>query len=115
MTLRTLSLVSLVAALAIGGWLFARSANETGRTSPAAQRAESQASSEVAATNFQAVVPILEQFRAEHGTYAGASLPPGYGVAVVRADDASYCLQAGSAGAVQHLVGPNGSPVPGPC
>jgi hypothetical protein len=39
------------------------------------------------------------------------SLPPAYGIAVVRADAASYCLQRGA----EHVDGPNGTPAPGPC
>jgi len=114
-TVRTLALVSVLAALAIGGYLFLRSSEESGPTSQTAERAEAQAANGVAATNFQAVAPILEQQRAETGTYAGAVIQPGYGVALVRADAVSYCLQAGSGAATQHVAGPNGAPAPGPC
>jgi len=114
-TVRSLSLVSVLIAFAIGAYLWTQNAAETGPTSPTAKRAEEQAASGVAATNFQAVVPILEQQRAETGSYAGAVIQPGYGVAVVRADAVGYCLQAGAGATVQHLAGPNGTPTPGLC
>lgn len=115
MTVRSLSLVSLLVALAIGGFLYARSAQETGPTSDVAKRAESQASSEVAAANFQSAMPTMEAYRAEHATYAGALLPPVYGVVVVRADETSYCLQADTGDSAKHVIGPGGTPAPGPC
>ena len=57
----------------------------------------------------------MATFQAENGTYVGATLPPSYGVALVRADAASYCLQAGVGGSVQHFVGPGGPAGAGPC
>ena len=112
---RTVGIISLLAALAIGGYVVTRATDGTQRDSQTADRAEERAASGAAATNFQAVVPILEQHRAENGTYADATLEPGYGVALMRADTASYCLQAGTGTNVQHLAGPNGSPAPGAC
>ena len=54
---------------------------------------------------------------AANGTYAGAQLPPGSGVVLVRADAASYCLQTtGAASTMMHETGPNGTAAqPGPC
>ena len=52
----------------------------------------------------------IEQFHALNGTYAASSLGH-LGVRLVRADTSSYCLQSGD----EHLAGPGGSPVPGPC
>jgi len=103
----------LVFTLGIGGWLFAQQAKTNGPTSTVAQQAESQAVVAGAATSFQAAVPTLEAFYAENGTYAGASLPPSYGVSVARADATSYCLQ--SLDGKAHEAGPNGSPAAGPC
>lgn len=115
MTVRTLGLISLVAALAIGGYVFAKSAEQVGPTSELAGQAQADASAGVAGTNFTAAAPELQAWFAEHGTYEGVTLAPGYNVVVVRADSTSYCLQAGSGTSVQHLVGPGGSPQPGPC
>jgi hypothetical protein len=114
-TLKGLGLVSLLITLAIGGYLYAQQAKTVGPTSEVVTQAEAQASAGVAATNFQAAAPVLQDWLAEHGTYAGVTLPPGYGVTVARADAVSYCLQAGTGVAVQHQVGPTGPVLPGPC
>ena len=103
----------LVLTLGLGGYLFSQQAKTNGPASTVAQQAESQAVVQGAGTSFQAAVPTLEAFYAENGTYVGASLPPSYGVSVVRADAASYCLQ--SLDGQAHEVGPNGSPAAGPC
>ncbi len=115
MTVRTLGLLSLVAALAIAGWLFTRQASEVGPTSDLAQQAQADASVGVAGVNFQAAATELQAWFAEQGTYQGASLSPGYNVLLRRADATSYCIQAGSGTTVQHVNGPGGSPQPGPC
>jgi hypothetical protein len=39
------------------------------------------------------------------------TLPPVYGITVVRADATSFCLQSGA----EHQVGPAGPAQPGPC
>lgn len=115
MTVRTLGVLSLVAALAIGGWLFAQSAKTTGPTSDVAEQAQADASAGVAGINFQAAATELQGWFTEHATYAGATLSPGFNVILMRADATSYCIQAGSGTTVQHVVGPRGTPQPGPC
>ncbi len=114
-TLKGLGIVSLLITLAIGGYLYAQQAKTVGPTSEVATRAEAQAGAGVAATNFQAAAPLLQDWLAEHGTYAGVALPPGYGVTVARADAVSYCLQAGTGVAILHQVGPTGQVHPGAC
>jgi hypothetical protein len=108
---RALVLPTLLIALAVGGFLFVRDSQTSGPTSSVAQQAETQAQSDVASTNFDGVVPVLQAWYAENATYTGATLPPGSGVVLVRADATSYCLQAGT----EHLDGPGGSAEPGPC
>ena len=115
MTVRTLGLLSLVAALAIGGWLYSQQAKETGPTSELAEQAQADASAGVAGINFQAATTELQAWYAANGTYEGVALSPGYNVLVRRADATSYCLQAGSGPTVQHVNGPGGTPQPGPC
>jgi hypothetical protein len=114
-SIRVLGAVVLLLCLAVTGYLFKRDAETAGPTSQLAQQAESQASAEVAAVNFRAAVPMLEAQRAETGTYEGARLSPDFGVALVRADATSYCLESGLAPSAEHLTGPNGTPQPGPC
>jgi hypothetical protein len=87
----------------------------SGPTSATAKRAESEATAAVSAMNFTAAATQLELYHAENATYAGATVPPSFGVTLVRADAASYCLQAGVGGAVQHFAGPGGTATAGPC
>jgi hypothetical protein len=114
-TVRTLSLVSMLCALAIGAYLFTTQMRENGPTSETARNAQADATAAASTANFQAAAPALQAWFAEHGTYAGATLPPVFGVQLVRADAGSYCLQSGSGETAQHVVGPGGNPAPGPC
>jgi hypothetical protein len=110
---RSMGMVLLVLTLAIGGYLFAQQAKTNGPTSQVAQQAEAQATAAASATSFAAALPTLQAWFADHGTYAGAVLPPSYGVTLVRGDAASFCLQ--SADGRLHEAGPNGAPAAGPC
>jgi hypothetical protein len=108
-------LMSLVVSLALVGILWATSMKNNGPTSSAAKQAEAQAAAAVSGMNFAAAATQMETYHAENATYAGASVPPSFGVTLARADAASYCLQAGVGGAVQHYTGPGGQPAAGPC
>ena len=110
---RSLGMVVLVLSLGIGGYLFSQQAKSNGPTSTLAQQAETQASVDTAATNFAGAVPTLQAWFADHGTYAGASIPPSYGVVFVRGDSTSYCLQ--TTDGQSHEDGPSGAPAAGPC
>jgi hypothetical protein len=110
---RTFGLVLLLLTLAVGGYLVAQQAKTDGPASAVAQQAETQASVEASATSFNAALPELQAWFADHGTYAGATLPASFGVIVARADATSFCLQTADASA--HEVGPDGSPSAGPC
>jgi type II secretory pathway pseudopilin PulG len=112
---RAFGLISIVVSLALVGILWALTMQHSGPTSATAKRAESEATAAVSAMNFTAAATQLELYHAENATYAGATLPPSFGVTLVRADAASYCLQAGVGGAVQHFAGPGGTATAGPC
>jgi hypothetical protein len=112
---RTFGIVAVVCSLAIVAILMAMNARENGPTSQTAQRAEREATAAVSSLNFTRAATQLEAYRAEHGTYAGATLPPAFGVVLARADAAAYCLQAGVGGAMQHFTGPGGPTATGPC
>ena len=113
---RTIGLTMLVASLLIGGYVFLQQTKGSGSGAPGPTQAETQAQAAVAATNFQGMASVLQGWYASNGTYAGATLPAGSGVALVRSDATSYCLQTtGSATAAMHETGPNGSPQPGSC
>ena len=109
---RSLVFPLLLIALAVGGFLFVRQAQSVGPTSRTATEAETQAA---AATDFAAAQPVLQAWLADHGTYAGVTLPPAYAVAVVRADASSFCLQAGAGAAATHELGPGGQAQSGAC
>ena len=110
---RSLGLVLFVLTVAIGGYLFAQQAKTNGPASQATRQAEAQASTAASATSFDAALPTLQAWYADHGTYAGAVLAPAYEVTVVRGDATSFCLQ--SADGQSHENGPNGAPAAGPC
>ena len=110
---RNMGMVLLVLTLAIGGYVFAQQSKTEGPTSQAALQEEAQATAAASATSFDAALPTLQAWYADHGTYAGAALPPSYGVTLVRGDAASFCLQ--SPDGQTHETGPNGAPAAGPC
>jgi len=114
-TIRGLGIVSMLVALAIGGYLFTAQMRSAGPTSEAGRAATGQAAAQASAANFHAAAPVLQAHHAQNGTYAGAIVPPSLGVTLVRADVASYCLQAGTGSTTQRLIGPAGSPAPGSC
>ena len=100
--MRTLSLVSLLAALAVGGSLLSAQWRTSGPTSPT----ESPA----------AVIDAgggLEQHRVATGSYAGAQLG-GFGVVLRSADAGSYCVETLRA-PVLRLAGPGGTAAAGSC
>ena len=109
--LRTLGIPALLVVAVLGLYLYSQDAKSSGLTSTAGQQAITQAQSEVDATNFGQAEAAMQAFYVQNGTYVGAILPAGTGVALVRADAASYCLEAGD----EHEVGPNGQPEPGGC
>ncbi len=110
---RTFSLVSVLAALAIGGYLMTAQGKSQGPSSPQVSTVIDQAQAGAAAMNFQQAAAALEQGKSLNGTYAGTDLG-GYGVALVRADAASYCVQTPVA-PLMHETGPGGTPATGPC
>ena len=115
---RAFSYIFLLAALAIGGYLVLKAAQDTPATSANQQQMEDDASQVAAAVNLQQATPAMEAWFNTTGTYVGAQsqLPASFGVTLVRADKFSYCLQAGSGANVQHMNGPNeNAPVAGPC
>ena len=112
---RAFGLISMVCSLALVAVLWALTMQHSGPTSARTQKARQDATAAVSSINFTAAAPELEAYRAERGTYAGAALSPGFGVTLVRADAASYCLQSGLGTSVQHFTGPSGATAAGPC
>jgi hypothetical protein len=112
---RVLGLPLLIVALVAGVYVFAKQVRHHEPTAPPLVQDTSQAQGAVAATNLQSAASGMQAWFAANGTYAGATLPEGTSVILVRADATSYCLETGDASAVEHELGPNGSPQPGPC
>lgn len=109
--LRVIGLPALLIAVFVGIYLSAKDMQSNGPTSPSAQQAITQAQSATAGVAFSQALPAMQAFFDQYQTYAGATLPPGTGAVLVRADATSYCLQSGS----EHEDGPGGQPQPGPC
>jgi Tfp pilus assembly protein PilE len=110
---RGISLISLLATLLVAGWLLTAQNGQSPTKSQTTQAVD-QAQQAAATLTFQQAQTQLEQAHALNGTYAGASVA-GFGVTLVRADAASYCLQTGSGTTVSHLAGPGGAAASGPC
>jgi hypothetical protein len=105
---RGLSLVSVLLALLVGGWLLTAQQSRPSRTTATQAIDEAQQGADGIA--FQQAQAELEQFRSLNGTYAGASLA-GFGVTLARADVGSYCIQTATA----HVAGPGGAAAAGRC
>jgi hypothetical protein len=112
---RGVGLIFAVISLAVVGVLMLQQGKSQGPTSAAASQAESQALATASLAGFQPVDQILQVDYAQTGTYAGAQLPLGTGVTVVRATSASYCLQMDVSGTQVHENGPGGTPAAGAC
>src|SRR4051794_3735886 len=105
---RSIGLVLLLVSLGIGGYVFLAQSRTVAPTSTVVTRAETRGNAFAAATNFQGADAALQAWFAENATYAGATLPPGAGAVLVRADASTYCLQSGTGAAAEHEVGPGG-------
>lgn len=112
---RAFGLLLVLVAVGVVGYLFVAQTRKEAPTANAVTQEITQAESAVAQTNFQGVDASLQAWYAANATYAGATLPPGSGVTLVRADEHGYCLQTMAGPAVEHELGPGGQPQPGPC
>ncbi len=115
---RVLGLPLLLVALAVGGYLFVvqtRGSSPSTLSPQSITQDESRATAAVAAANLQGAGASMQAWFAANNTYAGATLPPGSAVFLVRADTSGYCLQAGAGPTAIHELGPGGQPTPGPC
>lgn len=110
---RGISLLSLLVALVVAGFIMNAQLMHSPSRGSANQEID-RARQAAAAVTFQQATTALEQFHALNGTYAGASLA-GFDVALVRADAASYCIESGSGSTLAHLAGPGGAPESGGC
>jgi type II secretory pathway pseudopilin PulG len=112
---RVFTLLSILVAAAMAVYLFAVQTRKEGTSAQGVTQMESQAGSAAAGTNLQGAGQVLQAWYAANGTYAGATLPPGSGVVLVRADATGYCLQTAVGTTVEHQAGPGGGAQSGPC
>ena len=108
---RVLGIPAFLVVALVGLYLYSQDAKSSQPTSPSGQQAITQAQAVAAGSDFSQAAPAMQAFYDQNGTYAGATLPPGSGVVLIRADATSYCLQAGD----EHEDGPGGQPEPGGC
>lgn len=108
---RILGIPAVLVVALLGVYLYTQDAKSNGPASTAGQQAITQAQSAVAATNFGQAAAAMQAVYTQSGTYAGATLPAGAGVVLIRADATTYCIQAGD----EHEDGPGGQPQPGGC
>jgi hypothetical protein len=111
---RMFSLCSLLAAVAIGGYLFTANSGGKDAGTQAAQEIAQAEQTGAEATFHQAAI-ALEAHHAESGTYVGTDLRGFGGVVLARADAATYCVQAGVGPALMHQASTDGAPAPGAC
>jgi hypothetical protein len=112
---RVFSIFSLVAALAVAGYLFTAQSRTVGSKDSNVRQAETQAMDAAATVNFQQAAAALEQHRAETGSYSGADLAGFGGIFLARGDASTYCMQLGVDSHSFHEAGPDGSVASGPC
>ncbi len=110
---RGLSLLSLLVALGVAGFIMNAQLQHSPSQASAQQEID-RAKQTAAAVAFQQAGVALEEFHALNGTYAGTSLQ-GFGVRLARADASSYCVESGSGPNLTHLAGPGGTPAAGGC
>ena len=106
-----MGLLSLVAGLAVMGYLARAQLQGSPSSGGAAPAAALDAARQVAPlAELQRAVTQLEQHRVETGTYAGTTLT-GATVRLVRSDATTYCVEAPGL----HVAGPGRGPESGRC
>ena len=114
--MRFFGLISLVASLCVGMYLFAaqiRGVN--GEVGPQGGGAAQDA--QIASATFVArrADTVLDVYRTQRGTYVGADLSGVEGVEIVRSDATSYCLKIRAPGGDLYEQGPGGDVGTDPC
>ncbi len=104
---RAFTLVVLMSSLIAGWWLLSTTYRQIG---PRADREPVPGP-----LALEKAAGVLEEWRAGAGTYAGAKLRGFPGIALVRADASSYCLELAYQGGAYHREGPNGASTVGRC
>jgi hypothetical protein len=109
---RGLGLVSLVVGLVIAGMLFSSQLVSGGSktSSPEQNRIVQQAYAVAADAAAVQADRELMAYRAERGTFVGATVTDVSGVTVLHAEPTTFCLQITSKDGVLYDAGPGGTP-----
>jgi hypothetical protein len=108
---RAAAFVLSICALAASGWAFV----EHGGRLHQGGHVALLAGQEAVDVELQSAATQLLQAKVETGTFSQTGLPAFHNLAIVRADDTTYCIQVSSGPEARHLTGPGGVPAPGPC
>jgi hypothetical protein len=109
--MRMFGLVSVLIVMAISAKSGMLPFGSSGSGSNASGRSPLQ--QQIDRATFVGAAATLDAYHAGTATYLGAPAVPG--VTVVRADTASYCIQAQAGTTVEHELGPGGTVLTGPC
>ena len=112
---RGIGLLSLVVSLAAAGMLMSSQLGGTSGTTAAANPAIARANAAAASAAALQAEQQLNAYRAESGTFAGATLSGISGVSIVHADAAGFCLRIASGNGVLYDAGPGGTPAAQRC
>ena len=106
---RGIGLLSLVVSLAAVGVLMSSQLGGTSNTKPAESPAVARANAAAASATVLQAEQQLNAYRAERGTFVGATVSGISGVGVLHADDAGFCLQVATPEGVRYEAGPGGT------
>lgn len=110
MTRAALFVLSVIAAAA-SGWMFWHVHYQLGKGG----KIVVISGQELKATELQAAAHAMAEAKAQTGTFSMTDLRVFRNLAVVYANDFTYCLQVGADADAMHYVGPAGPPAAGPC
>ncbi len=105
-----LFVISLLA-LAVSGFAFVKNGGELGKGGSISLLSGHNA----AYAELTAASTSMLEAKTLTGTFSAVDLRNFHNLAIVRADESSYCLQVGVGKDASHLAGPGGTPTDGPC
>jgi hypothetical protein len=111
LTTGRIALLLVAAALGFVGWRVLAPAEK--QASTAVSNGATTLLTQPDNARFTVATANLELQRQTTGSYVGAAMPPG--LALIRSDAATYCVQLADGGPVSHLQGPGGVATVGAC
>ena len=100
-----------IAAVAVGGWKMLLPVG-SGSQKEITQSVSGMLNT-ISGAEFTGAEATLDAQRSATGSYTGA--PVTAPITLVRADEASYCIQLVQGSTARHVAGPGGTPAAGPC